>query len=220
MANYSHAKINSRRLHHAADRPSTITAIMHYNLNGLPLPIIMNSWRIISVVIQAAELKKTKSMSLMCDANVFIIINDSIWFWCDGAARTGTVTRKLQGSRRDFDRRRSLTGHSLAEVNEWTNAGYSYDWRAIANRLWNFVKIVKWTKIMVCASDGLTQDRRTAPEDNYDLAIHRNGNRNFRSERNWWNRPHGSIDFHRMPNGTHFHRHLSEEESTRETKGR
>lgn len=65
-----------------------------WSFNSLVLPIIMNSWLIISVVaVQAAKFQNPW-------VNVFIIINDSIWFWCDVAARTGTVMWKLQCSPR------------------------------------------------------------------------------------------------------------------------
>lgn len=82
-----------------------------------PLPIIMSSNDLLLFANWTAPHFKTHST---CDANAFTIINDSIWFWCDVAACTTTVTRKLQCRLRIWSS--SFSGSQSRQASsEWMN---------------------------------------------------------------------------------------------------
>lgn len=181
----------------------------------------------------------------MCDANVFIIINDSIWFWCDVAARTATVTRKLQCSLRDLIVVAVLWPAilSLRRMNEQMSVVRSGIRKSAYCYFGDFVKMWNETKLWFAPqTDWDTHTRRTAPKDNYDLAIKRNGIR-ISEVKEILTMPidaesylslverricvFRAIESYRLPSpmpiGTNFHHicaHLPGEESTRWTKGR
>lgn len=167
------------------DRPHVFTAIMHYNLNGLPFA---HNYEFMTYYYCCC----CSSGKIKNESHEFNVRRKCIYYnkrfhlilmW--RAHRDSDAKIAVQPAR--FDRRRrSPAGHSLAAVNEWTNAGCSVVCRLAGIRksaycyFWDFVKMWNGTKLWLAhRTDWHTHTRRTAPKDNYDLAIERNGIRIF-----------------------------------------